>query len=305
MVRRLADADPEVAKVLREEAQRQHRNLELIASENFVSEAVLEATGLRSHQQVRRGLPGTALLRRLRGRGRRRGSRHRPGQGALRRRARQRPAALRRPGQHGRLLHAAQAGRRRARAEPLARRASHRRQPGELLGQVLLDRRLRRAPRHRAHRPRPGPRPRQGAPPQAPHRRRLGVSAQDRLPAVRRDRPRGRRHAHGRHRASRRPGRRGSASLAGRARRLRHHHHAQDAARPAGRHGDVPREPRCRTRQDRDAGRAGWSAHARHRGQGRRPARGADAGVACLPAADRDQRRPPSPRPCWPGASGW
>jgi glycine hydroxymethyltransferase len=42
---RLADVDPDIAKALREEAQRQHRNLELIASENFVSEAVLEATG--------------------------------------------------------------------------------------------------------------------------------------------------------------------------------------------------------------------------------------------------------------------
>ena len=76
--------------------------------------------GLRPHQQVRRGLPGPALLRRVRGRGRRRGSRHRPGQGAVRRRARQRPAALRRPGQHGGVLHAAQARRRGARAQPLA-----------------------------------------------------------------------------------------------------------------------------------------------------------------------------------------
>src|SRR5215813_162004 len=42
---RLADTDPEIAKALRAEAQRQHRNLELIASENFVSEAVLEAVG--------------------------------------------------------------------------------------------------------------------------------------------------------------------------------------------------------------------------------------------------------------------
>ena len=68
-------------------------------------------------------------------------------------------------------------------------------------------------------------------------------------------------------------------------------HHAQDAARPARRHGDVPREPRRGARQDRDAGRAGRPAHARHRRQGRRLPRGADAGVARLPAADRDQRR--------------
>jgi len=44
-MQRLADVDPEVAKAVREEAQRQNRNLELIASENFVSEAVLEAGG--------------------------------------------------------------------------------------------------------------------------------------------------------------------------------------------------------------------------------------------------------------------
>ncbi len=44
-MRRLVDGDPDLAKILREEAERQHRNLELIASENFVSEAVLEAVG--------------------------------------------------------------------------------------------------------------------------------------------------------------------------------------------------------------------------------------------------------------------
>ena len=40
--------------------------LELIASENFVSHAVLEAAGLGVHEQVRRGLSRAALLRRLR-----------------------------------------------------------------------------------------------------------------------------------------------------------------------------------------------------------------------------------------------
>ena len=58
MVRRLADVDPEVAKVLREEAQRQHRNLELIASENFVSDAVLEATGSVLTNKYAEGYPG-------------------------------------------------------------------------------------------------------------------------------------------------------------------------------------------------------------------------------------------------------
>ncbi|HEV8473741.1 MAG TPA: serine hydroxymethyltransferase [Methylomirabilota bacterium] len=57
-MQRLADTDPDVAKVLREEAQRQHRNLELIASENFVSEAVLEATGSVLTNKYAEGYPG-------------------------------------------------------------------------------------------------------------------------------------------------------------------------------------------------------------------------------------------------------
>jgi glycine hydroxymethyltransferase len=55
---RLADTDPDIAKALREEAQRQHRNLELIASENFVSEAVLEATGSVLTNKYAEGYPG-------------------------------------------------------------------------------------------------------------------------------------------------------------------------------------------------------------------------------------------------------
>jgi glycine hydroxymethyltransferase len=58
MMRRLAEVDPDVAKVLHEEAQRQNRNLELIASENFVSEAVLEATGSVLTNKYAEGYPG-------------------------------------------------------------------------------------------------------------------------------------------------------------------------------------------------------------------------------------------------------
>jgi glycine hydroxymethyltransferase len=54
---RLADVDPDISKALREEAQRQHRNLELIASENFVSEAVLEATGSVLTNKYAEGYP--------------------------------------------------------------------------------------------------------------------------------------------------------------------------------------------------------------------------------------------------------
>ena len=57
-MRRLAEVDPDIAKTLREEALRQHRNLELIASENFVSEAVLEAVGSVMTNKYAEGYPG-------------------------------------------------------------------------------------------------------------------------------------------------------------------------------------------------------------------------------------------------------
>ncbi|MBI2218109.1 MAG: serine hydroxymethyltransferase [Candidatus Rokubacteria bacterium] len=57
-MQRLAEVDPDIAKALREEARRQHRNLELIASENFVSEAVLEALGSVMTNKYAEGYPG-------------------------------------------------------------------------------------------------------------------------------------------------------------------------------------------------------------------------------------------------------
>jgi glycine hydroxymethyltransferase len=57
-VLRLADVDPDIAKALRQEAQRQQRNLELIASENFVSDAVLEAVGSVLTNKYAEGYPG-------------------------------------------------------------------------------------------------------------------------------------------------------------------------------------------------------------------------------------------------------
>src|SRR5271170_3883796 len=45
MNRPLAEVDPEIAEALREEVRRQATSIELIPSENFVSEAVLEAMG--------------------------------------------------------------------------------------------------------------------------------------------------------------------------------------------------------------------------------------------------------------------
>jgi len=54
----LAEVDPEIAQVLRDEARRQALSLELIASENFVSEAVLEATGSVLTNKYAEGYPG-------------------------------------------------------------------------------------------------------------------------------------------------------------------------------------------------------------------------------------------------------
>ena len=58
MSRSLAQADPEVAAALDQETLRQHEGLEMIASENFVSEAVLEAAGSVFTNKYAEGYPG-------------------------------------------------------------------------------------------------------------------------------------------------------------------------------------------------------------------------------------------------------
>jgi len=54
----LESFDPEVARAIRLETERQEYNLELIASENFVSEAVLEAQGSVMTNKYAEGYPG-------------------------------------------------------------------------------------------------------------------------------------------------------------------------------------------------------------------------------------------------------
>jgi glycine hydroxymethyltransferase len=54
----LERVDPEIAAAIRGETERQSRNLELIASENFVSEAVLEALGSVLTNKYAEGYPG-------------------------------------------------------------------------------------------------------------------------------------------------------------------------------------------------------------------------------------------------------
>jgi glycine hydroxymethyltransferase len=56
--RPLADVDPDIARAIQNEAERQETGLELIASENFVSAAVLESTGTVFTNKYAEGYPG-------------------------------------------------------------------------------------------------------------------------------------------------------------------------------------------------------------------------------------------------------
>jgi len=58
MLSALAESDPEIAAALRGELRRQNSGLELIASENFVSQAVLEAVGSVLTNKYAEGYPG-------------------------------------------------------------------------------------------------------------------------------------------------------------------------------------------------------------------------------------------------------
>ena len=58
MYRPLYEADPQIAAAIDNETRRQHEGLELIASENFVSEAVLEASGSVFTNKYAEGYPG-------------------------------------------------------------------------------------------------------------------------------------------------------------------------------------------------------------------------------------------------------
>jgi glycine hydroxymethyltransferase len=56
--RPLADVDPEIAEVLQHELERQQRTLEMIASENFVPQAILECQGSVLTNKYAEGYPG-------------------------------------------------------------------------------------------------------------------------------------------------------------------------------------------------------------------------------------------------------
>lgn len=58
MARPLAEVDPQIFEAIRHERERQNSRIELIASENFTSEAVLQATGSVFTNKYAEGYPG-------------------------------------------------------------------------------------------------------------------------------------------------------------------------------------------------------------------------------------------------------
>jgi glycine hydroxymethyltransferase len=58
LARSLAEVDPEIALAIRHETERQNSQIELIASENFTSEAVMEATASVFTNKYAEGYPG-------------------------------------------------------------------------------------------------------------------------------------------------------------------------------------------------------------------------------------------------------
>jgi len=58
MQRTLEETDPDIARAIRNETERQDEGLELIASENFVSRAILEAAGSVMTNKYAEGYPG-------------------------------------------------------------------------------------------------------------------------------------------------------------------------------------------------------------------------------------------------------
>ena len=208
----LAEVDPEIADTLARELERQRGQIELIASENFTWPSVLEAIGSTPTNKYAEGYPGKRYYGGCEVVDEIEELAREPREGALRRRARERPAPRGRAGEHGRLLRRALARRPGARALARPRRPSHARPEGELLREALRVPPLRRLARDDDGRLRRGARAGQGGAAEADRLRRLRLSAHGRGRPVPRDRRRGRGAADDRHGPFRRP-RRGRASI--------------------------------------------------------------------------------------------
>ena len=121
------------------------------------------------------------------------------------------------------------------------------------------------------------------------------LPARARLPALPRDRRRGRRAADGRHGALRRPGRGGHPPEPGPVRRRRHHDRPQDPRRPALRPDPVPRRSTPRRSTPRSS-RASRAARSSTRSRPRR-----SRSRSPPPTSSRSASSAPSPAPRrWP-----
>jgi hypothetical protein len=236
----LERTDPAVHAAIQRETERQQQNLELIASENVVSEAVLEAQGSILTNKYAEGYPGkryyggcqfvdeieTLAIERARALFGSEAANVQPHSGLA--------------GEHVRLLLAAGGRRHDPRHEPVARRPPDARESRQLLREVLQGRAVRRARVRRSDRFRSGARARAPRAAEDDRRRALGLSARHRLRAVPGDRRRRRCDGLRRHGALRGARRRGAPSVARAALRVRDDHHAQDAPRPAWRADPLP-----------------------------------------------------------------
>ena len=288
----LAGADPEIARAIELELGRQRQEIELIASENIVSRAVLEAQGSDDDEQVRRRLSRPALLRRLPVRRHRREARDRACLPPVRLPLRQRSGELRLTGKSGR-LHGPDAPRRHLHgARSRLRRAPDPWLAGEHVGQMVQRRELQRPARRPAHRHGHARAARPRAQAEGDRRRRLGLFALLGFRPLPRDLRCGRGVLHGRHRAFRRARRRRRPSVSVPACARRDDDDAQDPARTARRHD--PDERRGAREEDQLGdlpGPPGRAADARHRREGGRLPGGAAAGFQALRPRRRRERQ--------------
>ena len=137
MYEALRTADPAVFQALELEVQRQRHHLELIASENYVSRPVMQAMGSHFTNKYAEGYPGRRYYGGCVNVDTVEELARDPRQAALRRRARQRAAPQRRPGQHGRLPGRPEARRHGPGPGPGPRRPPHPRPPPEQLRHPL------------------------------------------------------------------------------------------------------------------------------------------------------------------------
>ena len=259
----LSDRDPEVFDAIAAEEHRQRDELELIASENYTSRAVMEAVGSVLTNKYAEGLPGRGTTAAASTSTRPNGWRSTgPSElfGADHANVQPHSGASANLAVYYAALEIGDT--------VLAMDLAH---GGHLThGMKLnysgrwyktigygLDRETERID-YDAHRP-AGPRAQAEADP----RRRQRLLADHRVRPDRRDRPRGRRRLLRRHGPHRRPGRRRAAPEPGPGGRLRHDDHAQDPPRPRGAASSSarPTGPRSSTRPSSPASRAGPLEH--------------------------------------------